>query len=57
VKHNELTVVFCEHNTVNVFVDTDLEFVKVKPWKGRERKLKIQTEKEWIKISGFGKKK
>jgi hypothetical protein len=44
---NEVTVVFSEHNTVNVFSDLDLEFVKVKPWKGREKKIKLQTYKEW----------
>lgn len=37
----EIVVVFAEHNTVNVFVSNDLEWVKVKPWKGREKKLKL----------------
>jgi hypothetical protein len=55
IKGTELTVVFCEHNTVNVFVDIDLEFAKFKPWNGREHKIKLQSAAAWRKAKNLKK--
>lgn len=50
IRDIELIVVFCEHNTVNVFVSMDLEWVKIKPWKGRETKLKLNKSVPQLKL-------
>jgi hypothetical protein len=38
-------LIYPEHNTINLFVECDLESVEVKPWKGRKYKLKLN--KKW----------
>lgn len=39
-----IAIVCSEHNGVIPFYEGDLEEIRVKPWKGRERKLKINSD-------------
>lgn len=45
INDRNIIVVFQEHNGVEVFVEVDLEFVKVKPRKGKSIKLKLEKFK------------
>lgn len=38
-------MVYCEHSTPILFVEYDLESVKITPWKGRSKKLKLAKYK------------
>ena len=38
-------MVYCEHSSPILFVEYDLESVKVTPWKGRSKKLKLSKYK------------
>lgn len=44
-KVNDLAciIVYPEHNSVCVFMELDLDSVKIQPWKGDEYKLEIQN--------------
>lgn len=46
VGHLDIAVVFSEHLPVMLFVETDMDFIKIKPRKGRAYKLKLQPEDE-----------
>lgn len=46
----DLTIIFCEHNTVNVFVDIDMVKIKIKPNKGRAYSLKLQRYTPQLKL-------
>ena len=41
-KFLDCIIVYPEHNTISMFVEIDLEEVVIKPWKGKEKKLKLQ---------------
>ena len=42
----DVTVVFSEHLPVMMFIEVDMDFIKVKPRKGRTYKLKLQDDEE-----------
>lgn len=45
INNFDVIIVFQEHNGVEVFVEIDLEFVKIKPRIGKTVKLKLQKFK------------
>ncbi len=38
-------MIYCEHQSPLIFVEYDLESIKVTPWKGRTKKLKLAKYK------------